>query len=189
MNFKQILKSLLSQALNQSSESDDTNNASSSGTKTPLMGTGKSKEGAKKQAKKQSKTKQVTQVTKELYNPVDVLAAIKQLGEKAMEAVRFCEEQETKREEIRAQRDREIEIIRAQREMIMTYLDKTFDERRMIFNKQFEILDNAISKGDTELLATTLDSINQLATSSPFKSLLDLKAGSDALRPGSTIDI
>jgi len=185
MNFKQILKSLLSQALNSNSESDDANNATSSGTKTPLMGTGKSKEGAKKQ----SKTKQVTQVAKELYNPVDVLTAIKQLGEKAMEAVKFCEEQETKREEIRAQRDREIEIIRAQKEMIMTYLEKTFDERRMIFNKQFEILDNAVSKGDTELLATTLDSINQLATSSPFKSLLDLKAGSDALRPGSTIDI
>ena len=106
-----------------------------------------------------------------------------------METVKFCEEQETKREEIRAQRDREIEIIRAQKEMIMTYLEKTFDERRMIFNKQFEILDNAVSKGDTELLATTLDSINQLATSSPFKSLLELKAGSDALRPGSTIDI
>ncbi len=185
MNFKQILKSLLSQALNSNSESDDTNNATSSGIKTPLMGTGKSKEGAKKQ----SKTKQVTQVAKELYNPVDVLTAIKQLGEKAMEAVKFCEEQETKREEIRAQRDREIEIIRAQKEMIMTYLEKTFDERRMIFNKQFEILDNAVSKGDTELLATTLDSINQLATSSPFKSLLELKAGSDALRPGSTIDI
>ena len=59
MNFKQILKSLLSQALNSNSESDDTNNATSSGIKTPLMGTGKSKEGAKKQSKKVCSEKRV----------------------------------------------------------------------------------------------------------------------------------
>lgn len=107
-------------------------------------------------------------------NPADVEQAIRILGEVAQDTIRYAEEQETRREEIRAIRDTQIAEINAMRDCVQRYLERTFDERSAIFAKQFEIVDVAIRAGDNEMLVNTLNSINSLAASSPFKNLADL---------------
>ena len=107
-------------------------------------------------------------------NPEEVLAAISALTQVSNETIQYVAEQETKREEIRSKRDVAIERIHAMSDNIKLYLEKTFDERSSIFAKQFECVDAALRDGNTEMLALTLNNINSLAASSPFKNLADI---------------
>lgn len=125
-----------------------------------------------------------------LGSPAEVLSTIKAFTEAATDAVKFCEVQETKREEIRANRDARIKQLEAQRDIIMNYLDHSFDERKYLFEKQFKIVDHALMTGNSEELALSLQNINDLAKSSPFKALADLGNVQESLnRPNSTFDI
>ena len=72
------------------------------------------------------------------------------------------------------------------KEAIKEYLEKTFDERSAIFAKQFECVDAALREGNTEMLAITLNSINSLAASSPFKNLADINQVQQALSDSDT---
>lgn len=114
-------------------------------------------------------------------NPQEVMAAIAALTQVSNETIQYVAEQETKREEIRAKRDVAIERIHAMSDNIKLYLEKTFDERGAIFARQFECVDAALREGNTELLAMTLNSINSLAASSPFKNLADINQVQQAL--------
>ena len=107
-------------------------------------------------------------------NPQEVLAAISTLTQVSNETIQYVAEQETRREEIRAERNVAIARINAISDSIKLYLEKTFDERSAIFAKQFECVDAALRDGNTEMLAMTLNSINSLAASSPFKNLADI---------------
>lgn len=109
-----------------------------------------------------------------LATPSDVLNTINTFVKASEDVVKFTELQKTKRAEIRAQAATRIKEIDAMRDVIMTYLEKTFDERSKIFAKQFECVDKALADGDTNLLAISLNSITDLAKSSPFKALADI---------------
>lgn len=118
--------------------------------------------------------------------PEDVERALRILGEVAQDTIKYAEEQETKREEIRAMRDTAIAQISAMKECVQTYLEKTFDERSAIFAKQFEVVDSALASGDNEMLASSLNSINALAASSPFKNLADITSVQKSLTSSDT---
>ena len=63
-------------------------------------------------------------------------------------------------------------------------------ERRYLFEQQFKVVDHALMTGNTEELAISLQSINDLAKSSPFKALADIGNVQRALtQEGSTFDI
>lgn len=109
-----------------------------------------------------------------LNNPEEVLNAFCKLQSVANETIKYSEEQETKRVEINAKKDVAIEKIKTIERCIKEYLDKTFDERRSIFEKEFECIDKALNTGNIELLAISLNSINSLAAQSPFKALADI---------------
>jgi hypothetical protein len=119
-------------------------------------------------------------------NPEEVMEALSTLAQVSNETVKYVAEQETKREEIRAERDVAIARIHAMSDNIKLYLEKTFDERSAIFAKQFECVDAALREGNTEMLAMTLNSINSLAASSPFKNLADINQVQQALSDGGT---
>ena len=119
-------------------------------------------------------------------SPEDVERALRILGKVAQDTIKYAEEQETKREEIRAMRDTAIAQINAMKECVQTYLEKTFDERSAIFAKQFEVVDSALLSGDNEMLASGLNSINALAASSPFKNLADVAAVQKSLTSSDT---
>ena len=110
----------------------------------------------------------------DITNPNAVMHAINTLGNVAQETIKYAEDQETKREEIRAMRDASIAHINALKESVQLYLEKSFDERKELFNRQFECVNKALEEGNVEMLAVSLSAINDLAASSPFKSLSDV---------------
>lgn len=103
-----------------------------------------------------------------------VAAALAIVAKSANEAIKFTEAEETKREEIRAERDIALANISSMKECLMVYLDKSFDERKTNFSRLFDTVDIAIEKGDVNALSLALNSINELAASSPFKALSDM---------------
>lgn len=119
----------------------------------------------------------------------DVVSAISRMVEQANETIKFCEQQETIRTEIRANAAVEIEKINATANLIRDYLNRSFDERAGLFDNYFTIVDKALETGDNTLLAQTLQSINSLASSSPFKDLADINKVSSMLSEGGEWDI
>ena len=124
-----------------------------------------------------------------MTSPQAAMQALNTLSECAQETVRYCASQETKREEIRAQRDCVIAKINAVSALLKDYLDKTFDERSLIFAEQFKALDRAMSTDNTEAIGMVLNSINSLASQSPFKNLADINQVQQSLGEGSEWDI
>lgn len=121
--------------------------------------------------------------------PGDVTAMIGEMARQANETMRFCEEQETIRTEIRANAEVEITRINTMADMVRDYLKRSFDERAGLFDNYFSVLDKALEKGDNTLVVQTLQSINSLAASSPFKDLADLGKVSNMLAEGGEWDI
>lgn len=117
---------------------------------------------------------------------LNVLNALNALATVATDTIRYAEEQETKREEIRAMRDTAIAQVNAMRDVVQTYLEKSFDERASLFAEQFKCVDAALRSGDNEMLSISLNSINTLAASSPFKNLADLNNVTKALTDSNT---
>lgn len=124
-----------------------------------------------------------------LSAPVEVVTTINEMVRQANETMRFCEEQKTIRAEIRANAAVEITKIKAMADMVRDYLKRSFDERSGLFDNYFSVLDKALERGDNTLVAQTLQSINSLAASSPFKDLADLNKVSTMLAEGGEWDI
>lgn len=121
--------------------------------------------------------------------PAQMVEMTKFFIDKSAEVAKFCEEQRTKRAEIRARAQVAIHQIDAVREFLQSYLDKTFDERRMLFAKEFEIVDKCLATDNVQALAVSLNAITDLAKSSPFKALADIKSVRNAIENHSTFDI
>ena len=79
----------------------------------------------------------------------------------------------TKQRAIAAEEARWLAAIEADREILLTYLDRSFDERAENFRRLFEELDRAMS-GDTTHVADVLGAITALAMKSPFQDLKDV---------------
>lgn len=127
---------------------------------------------------------------KSLSTPKEAMDTIAHLVTATNETIKFCEIQKTKRAAIRAEAACQIHQIDAMKECIQTYLEKTFDERREIFKKEFEMMDKAFDSGNMQALSLTLDHITSLAKESPFKNLSDMGYVQEKLlEKGSTFDI
>ncbi|MGC1527400.1 MAG: hypothetical protein WA783_15240 [Phormidesmis sp.] len=80
-------------------------------------------------------------------------------------------QERSKRRDIAAQEKVTLSRIRSQRDIFLTFLDKSFDEREKNFTKLFDVLDKAMTSGDNQKVAIVLNQIAELARSSPFKDL------------------
>ncbi|MBC1222395.1 hypothetical protein GNF10_04190 [Nostoc sp. UCD121] len=123
-------------------------------------------------------TKKVTTVVKEFINPAECL---QQMVSAYSEYKIIAQQEQTKRQEIETWEKETITKINAQRELLMAYLDRSFDERAENFRALFAVVDNAIASGNNEQLALTLNSITEIAKSSPFKDLANLASVRAAL--------
>jgi ribonucleotide reductase alpha subunit len=92
-----------------------------------------------------------------------------------------AEQEQTKRREIEAWEKETITKINAQRDLLMAYLERSFDERSENFRSLFKVVDQAITAGNNEQLALALHSITGIAKSSPFKDLGNLASVRSAL--------
>lgn len=107
----------------------------------------------------------------------DVLAGIKTVAE----CMRDIQKERTEQTRLRESAKVEVERIHAMRDVLLDYLERSFDERQKNFRELFEQLDGAITKDNVQLAAAVLDSLVRLADSSPFKALQDVAAARAAL--------
>ncbi|PHJ58828.1 hypothetical protein VF14_06980 [Nostoc linckia z18] len=117
-------------------------------------------------------------VVKEFINPGECL---QQVVLAYTDYLKVAEEEQTNRRNIEAWEKETITKINAQRDLLMAYLDRSFDERAKNFHALFAVVDNAIASGNNEQLALTLNSITEIAKSSPFKELANLASVRAAL--------
>jgi len=95
--------------------------------------------------------------------------------------MKVAETEQTKRREIDAWEKTTIAQINAQRDLLIEYLTRSFDERAENFRVLFNVVDIALTSGNNEQLALTLHSITEIAKSSPFKELANLASVQAAL--------
>jgi hypothetical protein len=74
---------------------------------------------------------------------------------------------------IAAEEARWLAAIEADRQLLLTYLDRTFDERRENFRRLFEELDRAMG-AEPAHVADLLGAITTLAMKGPFQDLKDV---------------
>lgn len=127
------------------------------------------------------------EIVTSLATSTDAVTALALMGSEIAKTIQVCQIEETKRTEINARMEVEVTRINAISKLLSDYLNKTFDERAELFDNYFDVLDNAIARGDSELMAATLGSINSLAAQSPFKNLTDLSAVQQQLGQGDTL--
>lgn len=107
--------------------------------------------------------------------------ALQQVISAYAEYKQIAEQEKTKRREIKAWEKENLAKIKAQRDLLMEYLDRSFDERAKNFSQLFDVVDRAIASGNNEQLGLALHSITELAKSSPFKELANLSSVQTAL--------
>jgi hypothetical protein len=120
----------------------------------------------------------VSKLFSESINPAECL---QQLMLAYTEYKIVAEQEQTKRREIEAWEKTTLAEIKAKRDVLITYLEHSFDERSENFRQLFQIVDSSISTGNNEQLVLALHSITELAKSSPFKALADLSSVRAAL--------
>jgi vacuolar-type H+-ATPase subunit I/STV1 len=116
-----------------------------------------------------------------LATGADAFQTLRAIVEAYTEYKIVAEQEQTKRREIEAWEKATISKIQAQRDVMICYLEKSFDERAKKFRFLFEKLDQAIAEGDNNQLTAYLHSITEIAKSSPFKDFADLKSVTAAL--------
>ncbi len=130
--------------------------------------------------------KAVTSVGKSV-DPLQLLNTVISYGRDWM----IAEQQgRTERKAIDSWREVQLSRIRRQQQLLLRALELTFDERRASFSSMFDALDAAIAAGNTDLAASILESITDLAKTSPFKDLQNLELVMDDLkRPDKVWDL
>ncbi len=113
-------------------------------------------------------------MSKKQFDPEQALGTLKDLYNRYATLEECRESNMTERARIQAEKVAALKKIEATRDLLMTYLNKSFDERAAIFKKDFESIDTAIANNNMEALAIMVQSVNTLAAQSPFKSLVDL---------------
>lgn len=122
--------------------------------------------------------KKIKDFTLQNINPAE---SLQQMVSAYTEYLTIAEQEGTKRRNIEAWENESITRINAQRDVLMTYLERSFDERADNFRALFDVVDNALVSGDNEQLALALNSITEIAKSSPFKELANLNSVRAAL--------
>lgn len=112
---------------------------------------------------------------------VDPTECLQQLVSEYLEYKKIAEQEKTKRREIEAWEKTTIAKIKAQRDFVIEYLNRSFDERAENFRRLFDVVDRAMSTDNNAQLGLALDSITELAKSSPFKELANLASVQAAL--------
>lgn len=97
-------------------------------------------------------------------------------------SIRVIKEQETAQAEIASKTQIEVARVQAVRDVMLSYLDKSFDERRANFEALFARVDQAAARGDAATVSAALDAVVSLGKSSPFKDLADVASAKSALK-------
>jgi hypothetical protein len=94
---------------------------------------------------------------------------------------KIAEQEATKRQAIQAWESAQLAKIQERRDMVLHYLDASFDERAANFRELFALADQAIKLDNNDMLATTLNSLVEVAKTNPFDNLADANIFQDLL--------
>lgn len=120
----------------------------------------------------QTQLLEVAKAAGPLLTGADAVAVIKNVVGAVGEWVQIVEQEKTKRAEIAAKEAATLAAIAADRDVLLTYLDRSFDERRDNFDRLFVALDDAM-RHHRSAVADLLGAITTLALKSPFADLAD----------------
>lgn len=80
-----------------------------------------------------------------------------------------AEEQRTERKRIKARRDVAVRAIESEREIISSYFEKCFAERRMVLEEIFRLLRHAVESKNDAALDSALRAIVEIIAANPLK--------------------
>ena len=103
--------------------------------------------------------------------PAQALEGLTLLVKAKSENHKVSQEEKTKRENIKANSDIEIEKIQSQKEVLKIYFEGVFSERRYMIEKMFDNLDKGIENDNLELIQMSMSSIVSIAKESPLKQV------------------
>ncbi len=109
-----------------------------------------------------------------LLSAVNPAECLQQIVSTYTEYMKVAEQEQSKRREIEAWEKTKIAQIKQERDLLIAYLDQSFDERAENFRFLFGIVEQSLMTGNNEQLALVLHSITDIAKSSPFKELGNL---------------
>lgn len=93
----------------------------------------------------------------------------------AYKQIKSVREQEaTKREFIKANRDVALARIKSQREILELYLTKTFEERKTVIAGFFRELDAGIASGNDKVIAVAMQGIVATVQTSPLQGVSEI---------------
>ena len=107
-------------------------------------------------------------------SPTQALEGLKMLVNAKSENHKITEEEKTKRTNINAMKDVEVKKIQAQKDVLKTYLEGIFSERRYMIEEMFDKLDKGIESDNLELIQMSMSSIVSIAKESPLKQVESL---------------
>ena len=107
--------------------------------------------------------------------PINQLSVVSELFNEINEYNRIKEESKTRRTEIKAQRDVLLANIQAKRDAVLYVLEHTFKERSETLRNSYNLLNDAINKGNSEMAENLIGNIYGLVKSSPLGSLEQIR--------------
>jgi len=117
---------------------------------------------------------QMAKTVSKSVNPAQFINELGGLYNQYLEYKKVELVEQNKRLLIQSQTQIKLTELENKRQIFMAYLDKSFDERRENFKQLFERLDKSLEKEDIQTTAIILNSISDIAKSSPFKGLMDI---------------
>lgn len=114
----------------------------------------------------------VPPAARELLDSADANAVFKHLIEATNQWHTVVESEQTRRTAIAADEHKWLAAIEADRTALLTYLDRSFDERASNFRELFSALDKSLAT-DPSKVADILGAITTLAMKSPFNDIAD----------------
>lgn len=100
-----------------------------------------------------------------------------------------CQQEKTRRAEIRARAEFEIERIRAQADVLRQFITQTFAERRENFDRGFALLEEALRTGNDKGFETALTLIVTLIKESPIRQAQEVMRLIRERQPGQVVDL
>lgn len=107
-------------------------------------------------------------------SPADILKSIEMVTGAIERCKTVIEQEQTKREAIRAHRDIELNKLQAQKENFQKYIEVVFQERSKNFDEFFTRLDTAIETGDMQLANLVMTGIINQIKSSPLQGVKEI---------------
>lgn len=99
--------------------------------------------------------------------------AVSEIANAFKEFALVWQQETTKRTEIEARRQAALAKISAMRDVLLTSLDRRFDEREQLIDGHFKLIQQGIEKGDTGLVDKSLAGLYAIVKTSPFEGLAD----------------